>query len=86
MAGIDGPGSANEAIRLGAARELLDRGFGKATTILAGDSEAPPSVIRFEWASAATQPEPVVAAVIEAAADDTRSSAPLTLAWQSNDF
>jgi hypothetical protein len=30
LAGIDGPGATNEAVRLGAVRELIDRGFGRA--------------------------------------------------------
>jgi hypothetical protein len=78
------PGALNEATRVAALRELLDRGYGRATTILAGDSEAPPAVIRFEWASAAPPAADVAATVIDAVTDDTHSSAPLTLAWQSD--
>jgi hypothetical protein len=80
MAGIDGPGAANEAVRLGAARELLDRGFGKATQHVAGDGEAPPVAISFEWAPALP-----VAVVADAATtiEGTRSDAPLALELES---
>lgn len=30
LAGINGPGAANEAVRLGAVRELIDRGYGRS--------------------------------------------------------
>jgi hypothetical protein len=80
LAGIgDGPGAANEATRVAALRELLDRGFGRATTVLAGDGEAPPVVISFEWAKATS------AVVTDAAADDlTPSDAPLTVEWKNS--
>jgi hypothetical protein len=53
MAGINGTrGASNEAVRLGALRELLDRGYGKATTVIAGDEAAAPLVIDFRWADA----------------------------------
>jgi hypothetical protein len=43
MAGLlpDTPASANEAVRLGAMRELLDRGFGRPIQPLAGEPAAP---------------------------------------------
>jgi hypothetical protein len=83
MAGIDGPGAANEAVRLGAARELLDRGYGRPMLPIAGDDEAPPAKIVFQWAPA-TQPEPVIDAAA-AIIDDTRpnTNVPLVLAWQA---
>jgi hypothetical protein len=39
---------------------LLDRGFGKATLPISGDTEGPPVSITFRWADAVTeqQPEP----------------------------
>jgi hypothetical protein len=37
MAGLTGPGAESEQTQLGALRELLDRGFGRATTHTAGD-------------------------------------------------
>lgn len=62
LAGIDGPGAANEAVQLGAARELLDRGFGRPVQAIAGDAAGPPVGITytFHWADAVTeqQPEP----------------------------
>jgi hypothetical protein len=57
MAGINGTrGASNEAVRLGALRELLDRGFGRPTTIIAGDEAAAPLAIDFKWADAVTPP------------------------------
>jgi hypothetical protein len=52
--------------------------------VLAGDDEAPPAIIQFQWAPA-SEPEPIAAAVIEAAIDDAHASVsqPLTLAWQA---
>jgi hypothetical protein len=83
MAGIDGPGAANEAVRLGAARELLDRGFGKPTTVLAADPASAPTHISFSWA-AATEPQatPVIEGQQEAPPDD-RARQPLVLAWEA---
>jgi hypothetical protein len=46
-----------ELARLGALRELLDSGYGKATTILAGDG-AQPLLIDFRWADATTNTLP----------------------------
>jgi hypothetical protein len=76
----------NPRERVAAAIALLDRGWGKATQLIAGDEERP-AVIEFRWAPA-SEPEPVVAAVIDAAAsiiDDTRpnTNAPLILAWEA---
>jgi hypothetical protein len=52
IAGIKGTrGASNEAVRLGAVRELLNRGFGKATQLIAGDEQAAP-VFDFRWANA----------------------------------
>lgn len=36
------PGSDNEATRVAAIKELLDRGYGKATQVIAGDDSKPP--------------------------------------------
>ena len=67
LAGLtDAPGAQTEAARIAALKELLDRGYGKATTILAGDDERPHR-IHFTWANAkAPEPEP---ATIEAEAE-----------------
>jgi hypothetical protein len=67
MAGINGTrGASNEAVRLGALRELLDRGFGKATQHIAGDEQAAPMAFDFRWADAtpelAASAEPVESA------------------------
>ena len=54
------PGADSEAAQIAALRELLDRGFGKATLPISGDTEAPPVSITFHWADAVSeqQPEP----------------------------
>jgi hypothetical protein len=54
MAGLlpDEPPAVAEAVRLAALKELLDRGFGRATLPLTGDSSAPPVALSFEWANA----------------------------------
>jgi hypothetical protein len=53
----------SETARIAAMRELLDRGYGKATQPLSGDAEGPPLAIEFTWAPAITQPTPARAAV-----------------------
>jgi hypothetical protein len=55
MAGLTGrPGIPNVAVRVAAMKELLDRGYGKATQIVAGDEERPVA-IQFTWAPAQPQ-------------------------------
>jgi hypothetical protein len=69
-----------------AATALLDRGWGKPTQPIANDEERPVA-IHFSWASAAPEPQPQAAPIIDApSSDDTRSDAPrpLTLAWESS--
>jgi hypothetical protein len=69
MAGINGTrGAANEAVRLGAVRELLDRGFGKATQHIAGDEQAAPMAFDFRWADA-TPKQAASAEPVESAAE-----------------
>jgi hypothetical protein len=69
LAGIAGPGAANEAVRLGAARELLDRGFGKPTTVFAGDAAAGPTVIEFRWADEVSTNTPPLIKAADAEVD-----------------
>jgi hypothetical protein len=45
-----------EAVRVAAIRELLDRGYGKATQPLSGDPDGPPLAIEFTWGPAIPQP------------------------------
>jgi hypothetical protein len=56
------PGNAadSHAVQVQAMRELLDRGFGRSTQPLSGDTEAAPLNITFHWADAVPeqQPEP----------------------------
>jgi hypothetical protein len=76
LAGIgDGPGAANEATRVAALRELLDRAYGRSTQLIGGDEER--VHISFEWAPAQ---QSAASTVIE----DEPSSAPLTLVWESS--
>lgn len=42
LAGLKGNGSENEQVRVSAIKELLDRGYGKATQVIAGDDNKPP--------------------------------------------
>lgn len=65
MAGLmpDQPGADSHAVQVVALKELLDRGFGKATTVIAGDEAAAPMVIDFRWADA-TEPHAADAAPI----------------------
>jgi hypothetical protein len=83
LAGLtDAPGAANEATRVAALRELLDRAYGRSLAVIAGDEERGPIVVSFEWADAASASPPAVAeAVID---DDTHAdTVPLTLEWES---
>ena len=45
-----------DAVRIAAIKELLDRGFGKATQPLSGDPDGPPLAIEFTWGPAIPQP------------------------------
>jgi hypothetical protein len=59
LAGLTGaPGAQNEATRVAALKELLDRGFGRATQHVAGDDEAAPVSITFHWADAVAEQHP----------------------------
>jgi hypothetical protein len=76
MAGVvpDCPGADNAAVQVAAMRELLDRGFGRATQHVAGADDAPPVSVEFLWAPAMPQqPEAASrseATTISAVADD----------------
>lgn len=57
MAGLTpGVQAEAEAARIAAIREILDRGYGKATQPLSGDPDGPPLAIEFVWANALSQP------------------------------
>ena len=77
MAGLT-PGKLAEpdAARVAAIRELLDRGFGKATQIIGGDEERPVA-IAFEWAPAQT---PAVDTTVIDAEPDT-----VEIAWDTSE-
>jgi hypothetical protein len=75
LAGLtDAPGAQTEAARIAALKELLDRGFGRATQHVAGADDAPPVSVEFLWAPAMPQqPEAALdseAPTIGAVADD----------------
>jgi hypothetical protein len=73
LAGLNGtPGAANEATRVVALRELLDRGFGRPVQPLAGEPAAP-LLVDFRWADqvpSVTTTTAVIEAAVEAGADD----------------
>ena len=56
---IPGIPAESETVRVAAMKELLDRGFGRATQPLAGDADAPPLAIDFRWADAAPPQVPI---------------------------
>jgi hypothetical protein len=90
MAGLlaDEPPAEAEAVRLGALKELLDRGYGKATTIIAGNESETPVQIDFRWAPASeaetasthTGSTETTAALTDG---DRRSDAPLVVEWET---
>jgi hypothetical protein len=55
------PGADSAVAQIMACRELLDRGYGKATQILAGDEEQP-AVIHFVWDNATLPAPPTIEA------------------------
>jgi hypothetical protein len=89
MSGVtDAPGAQTEAARIAAMRELLDRGYGRATQHVAGDVDAPPLEIAFSWAPALPQPDamPAIDAentsdLHEAEGDDTGTE--IRVVWPS---
>jgi hypothetical protein len=60
------PAAVAEPVRLGAMRELLDRGYGKPAQVITGDTNAP-LIVDFRWADTPAQPLPPP--IIEAVAD-----------------
>ena len=69
MAGlVPGTPAEPDAVRVAAIRELLDRGFGKSTQLLAGDADGPPLQVDFRWADALPHPAPESDEAVEDAA------------------
>ena len=62
------PGAESETAQIAAIKELLDRGYGKATQPLSGDPDGPPLAIDFRWADA---PPTIDAEVTTSVADET---------------
>jgi hypothetical protein len=65
------PGAESEAAQIAALKELLDRGYGRATQPLSGDADGAPIAYSFRWADATPQPAPepeLVGAAVEARA------------------
>jgi hypothetical protein len=83
MAGLltDEPPAEAEAVRLGALKELLDRGYGKATTVIAGNESETPLRIDFQWAPA-SEPETTSTQVAETATAALTSGEAETPSWQ----
>jgi hypothetical protein len=54
---IEGERAETHAAQIAAIKELLDRGYGRATMPVAGDSSAP-LVVEFSWASEPSEPRP----------------------------
>jgi hypothetical protein len=46
----------SEGAQIAAIKELLDRGYGKATQPLSGDPDGPPLAVDFRWADALSAP------------------------------
>jgi hypothetical protein len=49
LAGIEGRGATNEAVRAAAMKELLDRGYGRPVEMVSEDGDAP-LIVDFRWA------------------------------------
>jgi len=73
-----------------AATALLDRGWGRPTTFIAGDASAAPLLIDFRWALATPEPEdtsmlvatPATAAAIDGTEEDLEPCE-LSIVWDS---
>ena len=52
-----------------AAAALLDRGWGRPTAFIAGDRDAPPVAVRFEWADAVSEPKTAITGTDQAHAE-----------------
>lgn len=65
----------SEAAQIAAIKELLDRGYGKATQPLSGDPDGPPLAIDFRWADAL--PAALAESVIDA--DETMTVSFVTI-------
>jgi hypothetical protein len=81
MAGLtDAPPAVAEPVRLGAMKELLDRGYGKAPQPLASDANAP-LIVDFRWADTVTAVT-ATTAVIEAVAEHAEDDDEIEVTWQ----
>jgi len=83
MSGLEpGTRAESETARIAALKELLDRGYGRASQPLSGDPDSPPLAIDFRWADAAP-PEPddanaAAAGVVVALANGTTPTTTVT--------
>jgi len=64
------PAAESEGAQIAAIKELLDRGYGKATQPLSGDPDGPPLAVDFRWADALPPPviendEPVMVTFVD---------------------
>lgn len=84
MSGVtDAPGAQTEAARIAALRELLDRGYGRATLPIAGDGDGSPIHYTFEWAPA-SQSEGDLPAIERQPACEAEMERRLELVWQQD--
>jgi hypothetical protein len=81
IAGV--PAAESEATRVAAIKELLDRGFGRATQPVAGDTGMEPIHYHFTWASASESNESSEASAVVASAVD-REDAGTLVTWGSS--
>jgi len=66
-----------------AAIALLDRAWGRPTTFVAGDGDAPPVAIEFVWQPALPQPETVADATAVVTANDDEDADDMLVTWRS---
>jgi hypothetical protein len=76
-------GALSEQTRVAALRELLDRGFGRATQHIAGDADAGPVHFTFEWAPASPQPQADAPAIEGQLVSEAGRK--LELVWEQDD-
>jgi hypothetical protein len=84
MSGLTGePGAQTEAARVACLKELLDRGYGRATQPLTGDGDGSPVHYTFEWAPASPRPQDDAAPTIEGQ-PNIESERRLELVWSDD--
>jgi hypothetical protein len=75
------PPAIAEQARTAAVKELLDRGFGKATQMISGDTNTP-LIVEFSWASDPTA-QPLPSPVIETVVEQIEVDDEVEVTWQT---